>query len=261
MEHSPNRQIPINPLDMTGRTILVTGASSGIGRETAMLLSRLGARVAINGRNEERLRETLAGMEGEGHIIEPRDLDDMEAIPAWLQEVAEKIGPLDGFVHSAGIHMAMPIRFHDTAKTESLLRVNVLAAMSLVKGFRRKGVHTPSSSVVLVSSVMGLVGQPGVSAYSASKGALVALGKSLALELAKENIRVNCVAPGSVQSRMAERFKTMVVDEQLAAIEKMHPLGFGDTMDVANAIAFLLSPAARWITGTALVVDGGYTAH
>jgi NAD(P)-dependent dehydrogenase (short-subunit alcohol dehydrogenase family) len=251
----------INPLDLTGRTILVTGASSGIGRATAVLLSRLGAKVVLNGRNEERLRDTLAGMEGDGHLIEPRDLNETETLTAWLQAVASRSGPLDGLVHSAGLHITVPIRFHDTKKAESLLRVNVLAAMGLVKGLCRKGVCAGGASTVLIASIMGLVGQSGVSAYAASKGALIALARSLAVELAGEGIRVNCVAPGHVRTEMAEKVRQLLTSEQMTAIEKMHPLGLGEPLDVANAIAFLLSPASRWITGTTLVVDGGYTAH
>jgi len=251
----------MNPLDLTGRTILVTGASSGIGRETALLLSRLGARVVLNGRNEERLRDTLAGMEGDGHSIEPRDLAETETIAAWVQAIAARSGPLDGLVHSAGLHLTVPIRFHDAKKAESLFQVNVLAAMGLMKGLCRKGVRAERSSAVLVASIMGLAGQPGVAAYSASKGALIALARSLAVELAGDGIRVNCVAPGHVRTEMAEEVRQLLTSEQMAAIEKMHPLGLGDPLDVANAIAFLLAPASRWITGTTLVVDGGYTAR
>jgi NAD(P)-dependent dehydrogenase (short-subunit alcohol dehydrogenase family) len=144
---------------------------------------------------------------------------------------------------------------------EAPYRINVTAGALLARGLRQSGVHAEGASLVLVSSVVGLAGQPGVSAYSATKGSVLALTRSLALELAADRIRVNCVVPGQVRSEMFEQQKKYLLPEQVAAIEAAHPLGLGEPEDVARAIAFLLSPASRWITGTGLVVDGGYLAR
>jgi NAD(P)-dependent dehydrogenase (short-subunit alcohol dehydrogenase family) len=149
----------------------------------------------------------------------------------------------------------------NSAVMTSAMQLNVFAAMALAKGLRQKGVMANSASIVWLSSVAALVGQPGVSPYAASKGALLAMCKSLALELAKEQIRINCVVPAMVQTPMAEKLFAMMTPEQVAKIELAHPLGIGQPEDVANAIAFLLSDAAKWITGSSLVVDGGYTAQ
>ena len=250
-----------NPLDLTGRTILVTGASSGIGRSTAVTLSRLGAKLILVSRSPDVLRETETLLEGHGHSIAPCDLREADAIPKWMKQLAADNGPISGVVHSAGMHITMPLRFMTTAQLDDLMRINFTAAMQLTKGLRQRNVGTEKTSVVFIASVMGLVGQPGVSAYVASKGALVAVTRSLALELAAEGIRVNCVAPGQVESSMASAQQEQLTAEQQSAIAAMHPLGIGKPEDVANSVAFLLSDAARWITGTTLVVDGGYTAH
>ena len=141
------------------------------------------------------------------------------------------------------------------------MQTNWSAAWLLAKGFRQAGVYATPGSVVFVSSVVGMVGQPGLSAYASSKGALLALTKSLAMELVSEGIRVNSVVPGYVQTEMAQNLEKILTADQVEAIRRMHPLGFGTAEDVAHAIAFLLAVTGRWITGTALVVDGGYTAH
>ena len=251
----------MNPMDLTGKTILVTGASSGIGRETARLISQLGARVVLVGRNEERLAETLRSLDGEGHRAELFDLSSADEIPRWLKSVTASSGPLHGLVHSAGIIKLCPLRVSTSQTVEDVMGINVKAAIGLARGFCQKNVRASSGSIVFLSSVTGLTGQAGLSAYAASKGAIIALTKALAVELAGERIRVNCVAPGLVTTEMGQGQLSLLTPDQGAALKSMHLLGFGSAHDVACAIAFLLAETARWITGTTLVVDGGYTAH
>ena len=253
-----------NPPDFLGianKKILVTGASSGIGRATAIEASRYGARVALLGRRSDALQSTLDAMSGSGHLVSRFDLASLDEIPAHVQRIATDMDGLDAIVHGAGIHSAKPIRAIDATHLDDVLRSNVSSAVMLAKGFRNKRIGKHQPSLVFLSSVMATVGQPGISAYAASKGAITALTKSLALELGPSGIRVNCVEPGIVMTEMTERLKNTVGATGFAAIESAHPLGLGTPVDVARAIIFLLSDAATWITGSSLVVDGGYTAQ
>ncbi len=140
-------------------------------------------------------------------------------------------------------------------------RVNVDSAVMLAKGFRQKDCHKESSSLVFLSSAAGLVGSPAISAYAASKAALIGLTKSLAIELAREGIRVNCIAPGIVESEMTDQIRRTLSDEQFGTLVAQHPLGLGSTWDVACAAAYLISKAGRWITGQTLIIDGGFSAQ
>jgi NAD(P)-dependent dehydrogenase (short-subunit alcohol dehydrogenase family) len=250
------------PFNLSGRRIVVTGASSGIGRATAITASRLGAQVLLVARNKERLQDTLLALENPGHLVEPFDLVNTEAIPDWMKSVARKWGALSGLVHCAGVEEVSPLRFLSLERFRHMQEVNVDSALWLLKGFRQKGVCQPDGSVVLIASITGLVGQSGHTAYCATKGALIALAKAAAVELAPEGIRVNCIAPGFVEGTgMTNALGCRLTDDQITRFRSMHPLGAGSASDVANGVSFLLSEAARWITGTTLVIDGGYTAQ
>lgn len=253
----------VNPLDLTGKTVLVTGASSGIGRSVAVLIGQLGARVVLSGRDEARLNATLLTLPADGgHFVAPFDLSATEGIAGWLQQVSNQVGPLHGLVHCAGVMATAPIRFMTAGAAESLMRVNWLTAWALAKGFRQKNVFAGKNGrIVFVSSVHAVAGQAGVTAYAASKGALLSLTRALAVEFAPERINVNTVLPGLVRTEMMAAMEKDLTAEQMQAIEAKYPLGIGEPLDVAQAIAFLVSEASRWITGTVLTVDGGYTAQ
>ncbi|MGH9559064.1 MAG: SDR family NAD(P)-dependent oxidoreductase [Bryobacteraceae bacterium] len=251
----------MGPMDFLGKTVLVTGASSGIGRETAILLSELNARVIVSGRDEARLAAALGALRGTGHASSRFDVADLEKIPAWVKNLADEHGPLDGAVHCAGIQWSAGLRALSAEKLETIIRINLSSAAMLVKGFRQKGCRGSAASVVLMGSIRAVCGAAGIAAYAASKAGLEGLCRSLAIELAREGIRVNCVAPGMVESEMTSQIRASMTDEQFEAIAAKHPLGLGTTRDVAHSAAFLLSEAARWITGSVLVVDGGYSAQ
>lgn len=252
----------VNPMNLGGMNVLVTGASSGLGRASAVLMSQLGARVLLVGRNPERLQETLELLDGQGHQSLAFDLGDVAAIAAMLDQQAASFGRFDGVVHAAGILSTRPLRVSNPDVFESIYRINVVAAGQLLRGITKRSVVGDSGcSVVLVGSVTSSVGVPGLAAYAASKSAILGLMRSAALELAPSRIRVNAILPGQFESPMADQQWKGLTEEQIARIGAMHPLGIGRASDVANCIAFLVSPAARWVTGSTLAVDGGYTAH
>ena len=251
-----------NPMRLDGHRVMVTGASSGLGRACAQVISRLGGEVVLVARDQGRLRETLASMEGEGHQVEPFDLADAEAIPAWMKAVVARGGkPLSGLVHCAGIEITLPVRTMKLADYERLMNINVTAAFALVKGFRQRGVCVSPGSVVLISSVAAIKAKPGMAAYAAGKAALVGMARSLAVELAREQIRVNVLTAGLVQTEMAKQMLHNMTEPQIEEIVGDHLLGLGEPEDVAHSVAFLLADTGRWITGSNLVVDGGYSIH
>lgn len=250
----------IDPWDMGKKTIMITGASSGIGRQTAVLLSELGAVVVLVGRNKEKLNDTRNLMSGEGHSVEAFDLSDIDRIDPWFRGIIDRVGPLHAFVHAAGIQKTRPLQTLNSKTVDEIMRVNVHAGLSLARNFARDNSRIEGGAIVLVSGGVALVGQAAVSAYAASKGAIMAVTKSLAVELAKYGIRVNCVCPGYVETAMLEKVRNTLTPDQFSVLERMHPLGIGQPLDVAYAIAFLVADTGRWITGTSLIVDGGYTA-
>ena len=256
-------QPAFNPLDVSGRHYLVTGAASGIGRAVVLLMARLGARLSlvdINHASLEMVRNELPL--GETVQVTAFDLLDVEAIAPMVEACVAVQGPLHGIIHCAGLQRLMPVRTLNFAGARELFTVNTEAALALSRALASRKVYAGSHGVLIfISSVMALAGSPGAVAYATSKAALHGMTRTLSVELAPKCIRVNCVAPGFVRTPMLERTARLWEPEQRDAVEAQHPLGFGEPEDIANAVAFLAADTGRWVTGTVLVVDGGYLAH
>lgn len=248
-------------IDFSEKFFVITGASSGIGRSTAILLDKLGARLLLIGRDSEKLHDLTKILQGQQHVIFERDLSDWENIKNDFKELCQKNGVLNGLVHCAGLHIVKPFKLISDKNIDDVFDVNVKVTFRLLQAFRQKGCCSESASAVLLSSVVSQAGQAGVSLYAATKGSIEALVKSLALEFASESVRVNCIAPGVVNTKMTQSFFGKIDEAQRENIKNMHPLGLGEPEDISNAIAFLLSERSRWITGTSLIIDGGYLAH
>ncbi len=250
-----------NPFSLNEKKILITGASSGIGRQCAMDCSKMGATVVLLGRDERRLQETLSLMEGKGHLVCPVDLNQLDSIKPLVQDVASKLGPLDGFIHSAGIEKTLPIKSLKPSDYEDIIRVNTLSAFEFVRHFSGSKIFNQGGSIVLISSITSVIGRIGVSAYAASKGAIVSAVKTMALELAKRSVRINAVSPGTVLTPLMQNYMIQISEEERQKRIEGFPLGLGEPTDVANACIYLLSDAARWVTGQNIIIDGGYTVQ
>lgn len=246
---------------LRGMTYLVTGASSGIGRATAVLLASCGACVALNGRDEGRLNETLAVLDGSGHQAFSSSLQTADQTNDWVKGLLESTGPLNGVFHSAGVEMIRPVRMTKQAQLDEVLGSSLFAAFGLARALSGKNALVDGASLVFMSSVAGSTGQAGMTAYSAAKAAIDGMVRSLACEFAARQIRVNSVAAGAVHTAMHERLTKGSGDDATQAYANAHLLGFGTPEDVAQAIVYLLSPASRWITGTTMFVDGGYSVR
>lgn len=249
----------INPMNLSGKKILVTGASSGIGREIAILLSKLGAEVVVVARNTERLHETIDLLEKGNHEMISFDLSKVESIHE-LMDLACKSQKLDGLVHAAGLGPIIPVQSMNYFKMLEVMNINYFAFMELAKLFSKRK-YSNGGSIVAISSISSMVGWKGASIYCGSKGALDSSIRGLSIELINKNIRVNSVVPSNIKTQMFEVVSQYAKHSDIDLIISKQPLGIGESIDVANAVAFLLSDAAKFITGTALVVDGGYLAQ
>jgi NAD(P)-dependent dehydrogenase (short-subunit alcohol dehydrogenase family) len=249
-----------NPMDLTGKRILVTGASSGIGRACAVVLAKLGATIIAVARNGERLDETIALLHKGKHVKVTADLSALDSIGTVFELACANGEKLYGLVHAAGIGPAIPIQAMSARAMQEVMTINFFAFMELTKQFIKKK-YTTGGSIIGISSVSGSVGWQGYSLYGASKGALDSAVRSLAIELHLKGFRVNSVVPSNIRTQMYAALEQINNEETEARILANQPLGIGEPDDVAHAVAFLLSDAAKFITGTNLVVDGGYLAQ
>jgi NAD(P)-dependent dehydrogenase (short-subunit alcohol dehydrogenase family) len=256
------------PFSIENKSILVTGATSGVGRATAITCAQMGARVVLVGRNKERLNETLRLMSREqSSLNEPHTLNDGMHLAvqcdltdeAQVQTLLERVPAVDGVACCAGVAEMKPFAFVSEEDVERVFKVNCFAPVMLVNKLLKAKKLNKGGSVVFVSSVDGpKVVHAGNSVYSGSKSALVGLARNMAIDLASKKIRVNCVLPGTTDTPMIRTEN--VTEEMLAETAKAFPLKrFAQPEEIANAIIFLLSDGASFITGTELTVDGGYS--
>lgn len=251
----------LNRSALSGRHYLITGAASGIGRATAIEANRLGATLSLVDRDSDGLAETVRMIGGATAVFQ-FDLRNTAQTDGLVADIVSKSGRLHGLAHCAGIQSIMPAKMLVMDKWREIFAVNAEAALALAKNMQSKKVYAgENGSVVFISSIMALAGSPGASAYSMSKSALHGMSRSLALEFAPKRIRVNCIAPGFVHTPLFSSTEKLWDAEQKKAVEDQHPLGFGEPEDIANAVMFLLADSGRWITGSTLVVDGGYLAR
>lgn len=241
-------------VDLTEKKILITGASSGIGKSTAELCSRLGAVLTICGRNKNRLEDTLSNLAGNVHRAILFDQTQVEEI----ESMVDSLDALDGIVYCAGVQETCVARAIDNSVLKKVMGTNYVSTVLLNSLILRKKKLKKGASIVFVSSVSAIkYAEIGNAVYSSSKAALVSYARVLALELSSRRIRVNTISPGMVRTPMQNQFD--VTEEQFRKDELKYPLGYGEPGDIANSIAFLLSDAAKWITGADFVIDGGLT--
>jgi NAD(P)-dependent dehydrogenase (short-subunit alcohol dehydrogenase family) len=252
---------PFNPFSLEGKNILITGAASGIGKVTSIVLSKLGANLILLDINLDGLKETLGLCKITDKIL-AFDLTKTKYLNEELSNIVVSFGKLHGFVHLAGKPYISPLKTISEEKCMELYALNTYSALVLAKIFIGRNIYSgEKGSIVLVSSVYGFVGSAANVGYSMTKSALHGITKSLSIELAGKGIRVNCVAPGFVKTNMMDSIDGAFSDDHAKLLNQMHPLGLGDPEDVAYSIAYLLSDAAKWVTGSILNIDGGFTAQ
>lgn len=246
-----------NPYSLLGKNVLVTGASSGIGRAIAIECSKMGANVILTARNVERLEETLAMMDDRSrHTVISADLLDSVSIDFLTESIIAK---LDGIVQCAGFTISKPFMFILQKEMNDVMKVNYEAPVLFTQQLLKKKKINKGASIVFISSISGVyISAVSAALYSASKGAVNGIAKTMAIELAPKQVRVNCVNPGMIETEIFS--DGVITKEQLREDVERYPMKrYGTPEEVALAVVYLLSDATKWITGTNLLIDGGYT--
>lgn len=244
---------------LTGKRVLISGASSGIGRACAVVCSSLGARIVAMGRNEERLAETISLLQGSGHQSLACDIGNSDELQAGLATLSAD-GSFAGFIHSAGLERTNPLKTIDVDEFTEMFQVNVAAGIEISRLISRPCSYDKSGSChIFISSVSGIFGEKGKIEYSSTKAALIGAVKAMARELGPKGIRVNCVSPGMVETPMLQNMFSTLPEESVEAIETRHLLGIPIPEDIADLCVFLLSDLGKRITGENIIIDSGYS--
>ena len=244
----------MNPFDLTNKAILVTGASSGLGRQCAISISEQGGRVIITARNTERLQSTFDALKGTGHSVVIADLTKKEDI----EKLVEELPKLNGVVYSTGISDLSPARFITESDIEKTFKIGYDASVLLTSRIlAKKRLENRNASLLFISSISTRYPFVGGAMYISAKAALEAYARVLALELAPKGIRSNCISPAFVKTPMLDETAENYSQEAVDKIEEQQLLGLGEPEDVANAVVFFLSDASKWISATNLILGGG----
>lgn len=244
-------------IELKGKHILVTGASSGIGRQISITASQLGALVTIIGRNVTNLQETISLLHGDGHKMFSIDISKNEDI----EKLILLSSSYDGVVFNAGVVEYLPVKFLNKSKIDSVFSVNFNSNVILSQKLIKNKLINKKGSLVFISSISSKLGVSGTAMYSASKAALSSFSKILASELASQGIRSNSVSPGIIMTAMNEVAKNIISDEEMKKAANHYPLGYGEVSDVAGLVMYLLSDISKWMTGSDLIIDGGFTLN
>ena len=248
-------------LDFTGKKILVTGAAGGMGQAVCTLLASHGAQVILLDRNEEQLEIACQNLEGSGNACYVCDLGQIDTIEGLISQVIQEQGPVDGFVHCAGIANVRPLKLSKYPYMLDIMNVNFFSFVEVARCITKRKAFNPGLSIVGICSIGAFYGAPTKTAYTSSKAAMLAAVKCMAVELGDKGVRANVVAPGTTRTNMmaeAEDYSAGTDSYQQKLSRQF--LGVCEPEDIANSIAFLLSDKARMITGTCLTVDGGKMA-
>ena len=252
-----------NPFSLEGKVVVISGAASGIARQCAINCSKMGARLILLDLNEAGLKETMEMIESpEIHYWATVNLLEYDKVGGIIKDAVSKVGRINGLLNCAGISTTNLFKLTKPEELDKFFHVNVYTGYFLAQECTRMGnLSKDGGSIVFFSSVAGSFGEVGKSTYGMTKAALLNLAKHLACELARKNVRVNSISPGAICTPINMNLPHMKDPEKRAALEAQHLLGLGETSDIANACIYLLSDASRWVTGTNLFVDGGYSVR
>lgn len=247
-------------IDLSNKTVLITGASSGIGEATVKLLADCSANIVMLGRNSEKL-EAISSQLKNKPIYFSGDLNNLNFLDEIIQSLKEDKVSIDGLVLSAGIEITKPFKIINTVDVNQIFNTNVFSQIFFLQKLIKNNILGKDCSTVFISSIMAHLGKKAGALYGSTKSALIGLCKSLSVEYSSVPFRFNIISPGIVKTRMVLDYFNNISEDTKKTIINSYPLGFGEPIDVANLISFLISPNAKWITGSEFIIDGGFSAQ